>query len=72
MERKEFISFDAEKPDVGAWVIVTNNLNAEQKDGRMSHVWLVNFLCYEENPARISSFGDDGSRIDNLTHWKYA
>jgi len=75
MKPEEFISFDEKEPDKNKWIIVTNNLNALNAYGEMSHVWLTDFCT-------ISSHGsfkghrmayDNGDRpVYFLTHWKYA
>ena len=73
MEPKEFISFDKEKPKDNKWLIVTNNLQAKNAFGEMSHVWLTNF-CAKSHEAKngIVMFDANDRMIIGLTHWKYA
>lgn len=71
MKPEEFTSFEEEKPEKNKYIIVTNNLNAKDAHGEMSHVWLTNFWKKTDNMGVIT-FVDDSSKVINLTHWKYA
>jgi len=69
MRPEDFISFQDEKPEKKKWIVVTNNIKAENAFGEMSHVWLVNF--YAENAGIFVTFDDNDSQISHLSHWKY-
>lgn len=69
----EFISFKDQKPLPNRWLLVTNNLNARDAHGEMSHLWLTTFWTKnEDNPNEIISFDTDYSKIRSLSHWRYA
>lgn len=72
MKPEEFISFN-EKPGKNRWIVVTNNINARDANGEMSHVWLTKFWTEstENENFGIVTFDDADRRIINLTHWKY-
>ena len=72
MRPDEFVAFEAEKPAPHKWLIVTNNLDARNAYGEMSHVWLTTFWTQgAEDWMGIVTFADT-QRIVRLTHWKYA
>jgi len=71
MNKTEFIDFYGEKPEKNKHVIVTNNINAVNSHGEMSHVWLVDFFG-ESLTDGVVIFDDNDLKITNLTHWKYA
>ena len=73
MNPSEFISFNDKKPDKNKWIIVTNNIDAKNAHGEMSHVWLTIFWALSEvNDFGIVTFDEMDRKIVNLTHWKYA
>lgn len=49
-------------------VLVTNNLEARDAHGRMSHVWLVDLVQTGSDGER-TAFTEDLVRIHRLTHW---
>lgn len=69
----EFISFDDQWPDKTRWIIVTNNIEAKNAHGEMSHVWMVNF-CQQSSGLKdgIVAFDEGDRKTINLSHWKYA
>ena len=72
MKPEEFTAFEDEKPEGKKWIIVTNNIKAENAYGEMSHVWLTDFISVAEISRNgIVTFNDDDRMIINLTHWKY-
>lgn len=72
MKPEEFISFEDKKPDENKWIIVTNNLNAQNAYSEMFHVWLVNFFTQGSNNFEgLVALDEVGRKIINLTHWKY-
>ena len=70
MKVDEFKSFEDELPVENKWTIVTNNINAVDAHGEMSHVWLTSFVTRSEKSGYVTFDAD--SKIMNLTHWKYA
>jgi hypothetical protein len=74
MKPTEFTEFDKEKPAKNKWVIVTNNLNAINAHGEMSHVWLTTFWMESKESKKqgVITFDEDDRKIINLSHWKYA
>jgi hypothetical protein len=63
-------------PDEHHDVIVTNNMNARDAHGRMSHVWIVwPQMTEHDNPTfdsvkgEIIGFLHNHERVRNLTHW---
>jgi len=73
MKPEEFIGLKDEKPKKTKWIIVTNNINAQNAIGEMSHVWLTNFYTKSSSPNDgIVTYDEGGRKIIGLTHWKYA
>ncbi len=73
MKPSEFISFKEKKPAPNKWIIVTNNLEAKNAHGEMSHVWLTTFYTKgSKDHEGIVTFDSGDIKIINLTHWKYA
>jgi hypothetical protein len=63
-------------PEPHRRLLVTNNINAEDAFGQMSHVWLVRMIhepsdTDHENKGWIA-FDDYDGIIESLTHWRYA
>lgn len=50
-------------------VLVTNNVTARDRMGRMSHVWLAMPIKEGQNAV---AFTDGGAKLHDLTHWKDA
>lgn len=61
----------SEKPEGGRKLLVTNNLEARDAYGEMSHLWLVNLLQHDDELGFLA-YTDGDTRIENLTHWRYA
>ena len=73
MKPSEFISFESQLPDKNKWIIVTNNLDAKNAHGEMSHVWLIiNFIQSSDLNHNIVAYNEEHRKIIRLTHWKYA
>ena len=73
MKPEEFIPFLKREPEPRKWIIVTNNIDATNAFGEMSHVWMVNFYQLSTNRNHGFVAFDEGDRkIIGLTHWKYA
>ncbi len=73
MKPEEFTAFENEKPEGKKWIIVTNNINAKNAHGEMSHVWLTNYWTEAELSRNGTvTFDENDRKIMNLTHWKYA
>lgn len=73
MEPHEFRAFKKEKPEQNKWIVVTNNINATNAHGEMSHVWLTTFWIEElAGSEGIVTFDGVNRKIIGLTHWKYA
>ena len=75
MNKEEFTAFHDKKPKPNKWLIVTNNIDAKNAYGEMSHVWLTNFWTVSADPLLkddIVMFTDNDRRIIGLSHWKYA
>jgi len=73
MKPEEFTSFDDSEPIKNKWIIVTNNINAKNAYGEMSHVWLTTFWTHspETQDFGIVSYDEAGRKIIGITHWKY-
>jgi hypothetical protein len=71
MKPEEFTKFKDELPQKGKWIIVTNNIKAENAYREMSHVWLTP-IWHEDMAGKILMYDNSGTPILNLTHWKYA
>jgi len=58
-----------DNPDVKAarTVLVTNNLSARDRMGRMSHVWFA--MPLKSTDGSIVAYDTDGRKIHGLTHW---
>lgn len=72
MKPKEFTKFEDKKPAQHKWIVVTNNINAKNAHGEMSHVWMTTF--YTEGSKKgegLVMFDDFDRKVINLTHWKY-
>lgn len=73
MKPDEFKNFEKEEPDQNKWIIVTNNINAKDAHGEMSHVWLTTFWIEGDLETEgIITFDGADRKIIGLTHWKYA
>ena len=69
----EFTSFEEALPEVNKWLIVTNNINAVDAHGEMSHVWLTTFYTKGSREGEgLVTFDEGNRKIIGLTHWKYA
>ena len=71
MRPEEFISFEGGMPIDNEWVIVTNNINAKNAFGKMSHVWLTCHAIESREGDGIVTFDDFDRKIIGLTHYKY-
>ena len=73
MKPKEFIPFMQRKPKSHKHLIVTNNIEAKDAFGEMSHVWLTTlWIKSDDTNYGIVTYDAADRRIVNLTHWKYA
>lgn len=73
MKPEEFTAFDDAKPEEHKHIIVTNNLQARNAHGEMSHVWMTTFWAKGgEKYEGIVTFDAANQRIIGLSHWKYA
>lgn len=73
MSPEEFTSFDDAKPSANKHIVVTNNLNAKNAHGEMSHVWMTTFWKEGAKDGEgIITMDTNGRRIFQLSHWKYA
>lgn len=50
-------------------VLVTNNLTARDRMGRMSHVWLAFPVGAVDDHDGVVAYDDGDRKIRNLTHW---
>lgn len=58
-------------PHPSPMLLVTNNICGRNAHGFMSHIWLVS-MVHEKN-GEFCAFRDDGySKVEFLTHWRYA
>ena len=72
MTPEEFTSFEDEKPDEHKWIVVTNNLNAKNAFGEMSHVWMTDFYTKgSKDYEGLVTFDEGGRKVIGLSHWKY-
>jgi len=71
MKPEEFTSFKEEMPEKTKWIIVTNNIDAQNAHDEMSHVWLTS-IWHEDTNNKMLMYDDNNFPIINLTHWKYA
>ena len=65
-------TFDQSFPKPHKWVLVTNNLDARNAHGLMSHLWLVDFVQKSEIPNNGYIAFQRNMEVINLTHWRYA
>lgn len=76
-----WISFSEKEPPISAaldnpnikttdTVLVTNNTNARNRMGKMSHKWLA--IPLKNSDGSWTAFDDADRCISDLTHWKYA
>jgi len=73
MKPEEFILFTDKAPEINKHIIVTNNIDAENAHGEMSHVWLTNiWFKGSKDYEGIVTFDAADRKIIGLTHWKYA
>ncbi len=70
MEPSDFTKFKDEHPEKHRWIIVTNNIDAKDAFGQMSHVWLTTFFT-KSSQFGLVTFDAADRKIINLTHWKY-
>ena len=49
------------------YVLVTNNINARDRMGRMSHVWFARPHC--SNDGWVAYMDGSYLKMENLTHW---
>ncbi len=71
MQIEDFTSFERGRPQPYEWVVVTNNIEAVNAHGQMSHVWLTSNIIYPDNGDKPVMFTDSNSQVHGLTHWKY-
>lgn len=73
MQPNEFTKFEDATPMKNKHIVVTNNIEAKNAHGEMSHVWMVNH-CFESSKKidGIVAYDAADRRLVNLTHWKYA
>ena len=71
MKPEEFTKFKDKLPEKGKWIIVTNNINAENAYYEMSNVWLT-YVWHTDNDNKVLMYDGFNGPILNLTHWKYA
>lgn len=72
MKKDEFTSFKKGSPDIGKWVVVTNNIGAKNHQGEMSHVWLTNFIQRNDSGMFFTFIAGGYQKAEYLSHWKYA
>mgnify|MGYP003126224743 CR=1 FL=1 len=73
MRPEEFTAFADAKPAKNKHIIVTNNLQAKNAHGEMSHVWMTTFWDKgSEKHEGIVTFDSSHQKIIGLSHWKYA
>ena len=71
MKPEEFTKFKDAIPLPNKHIIVTNNINARDAHGEMSHVWMTTFFNKSKQDG-IVTFDAADRKICYLTHWKYA
>lgn len=76
VETKAWVPIAEARPESHRRLLVTNNINARDAFGRMSHVWLVRMIhepseTDHEHEGWIA-FDDSDRIIESLTHWRYA
>ena len=74
MRPEEFTSFEDAMPAKNKHIIITNNIDATDAHGEMSHVWMTRLVLDSEKPGEgLIAFTDRGyNKVQCLTHWKYA
>ena len=58
-------------PDRNRLLLITNNINARDAHGEMSHVWLVPRIYPDEDWTGCYSY-DGNIPIHSISHWRYA
>jgi hypothetical protein len=73
MSEYNFTAFSESMPHEHRWLLVTNNLNAINTHGEMSHLWLVHSVHQGSEPWQglVAYPSLDGAVVTRLTHWKY-
>ena len=65
----EWISIDDALPANAGPILVTNNINARNAFGSMSHVWM-SMMVHRQDDGSHSAFAHPGhSRVEGITHW---
>lgn len=64
----EWISVKDRLPE-GRNVLVTNNINALDAHGDMSHIW-IGFVTHAIDGTYVS-FDDGDNEVFNITHWMF-
>ena len=67
----ELIPCEVRMPDGKRNLLVTNNLEARDVFGEMSHIWLVTNIYMGEN-GKYSAFDESMQRIHGIKYWRYA
>ena len=67
----EWIPCEVRMPDGKRNLLVTNNLEARDVFGEMSHIWLVTNIYAGEN-GKYSAFDESMQRIHGIKYWRYA
>jgi len=75
--RDGWISLDeCRPPHPSPLLLVTNNLNASNRLGCMSHVWLAAMIHYCEGPQvypyPLAFVAHTDRKVQGITHWRYA
>ena len=70
--RYRWVSLAKEQPGghIGKF-LVTNNINARDAFGHMSHLWLVSMI-HPQQDGSFMAFSECDTKIGNLTHWRAA
>lgn len=59
--------------DFSGFLLVTNNIEARDAFGNMSHVWLAGSLHAQSDSSYLAfAHPTIGTRVENITHWKPA
>jgi hypothetical protein len=69
LDADDWVSVKNALPDQMGFVLVTNNINAKNSYGNMSHVWLA-LMVHPQDDGTFAAFAHPSdNRVESITHW---
>lgn len=59
-------------PEPHRKLLVTNNVEARDAHGQMSHVWLVRMIHKADDDEGFCAYTDEMTKVHGVTHYRYA